>query len=74
MSSTNHGEKIVKNEKYSMITHYPQKKQKLPKAGEFAREPMKKERPSVTEVIVIEGPACVSPSRNLSLALKWSGV
>ena len=74
MSSTNHGEKIVKNEKYSMITHYPQKKQKLPKAGEFAREPIKKERPSVTEVIVIEGPACVSPSRNLSFALKWSGV
>ena len=53
-----------------MITQHPQKKQKLLNAGEFAREPMKKERPSVTEVIVTEGPACVRPIRNRSLAVK----
>ena len=49
-----------------MTTQHPQKKQKLLRAGELAIEPMKNERPSVTEVIVIEGPACVSPSLNLS--------
>ena len=70
ISSRNHGEKIVKNDKYSIITQHPQKKQKLLKAGEFANEPIKKDRPSVTEVIVIEGPACVSPTLNLSLALR----
>ena len=70
MSSRNHGENRVRNEKYSITTQQPQKKQKLLKAGEFANEPIKKDRPSVTEVIVIEGPACVSPTLNLSLALR----
>ena len=74
ISSRNQGENIVKNEKYSIMTQQPQKKQKLPKAGEFDIEPMKKDKPSVTEVIVIEGPAWVKPIRNLSFALKWSGV
>ena len=69
-SSRNHGEKSVRKDRYSIITQHPQKKQKLPKAGELANEPMKKERPSVTEVIVIDGPACVSPALNLSLALR----
>ena len=57
-----------------MTTLHPQKKQKLPRAGEFARDPIKKERPSVTEVIVIDGPACVNPITNRSFALRWSGV
>ena len=53
-----------------MITQHPQKKQKLLKAGELANEPIKNDIPSVTEVMVIEGPACVSPILNLSLALR----
>ena len=57
-----------------MTTQHPQKKQKLPSAGELARDPMKKESPSVTEVMVMEGPAWVSPILNLSFALRWSGV
>lgn len=39
------------------MTQHPQKKQKLPSAGELASEPIKKDMPSVTEVIVIDGPA-----------------
>ena len=39
------------------MTQHPQKKQKLLSAGEFVIEPIKKDRPSVTEVIVIDGPA-----------------
>ena len=56
-SSRNQGENIVKNEKYSITTQQPQKKQKLPRAGELDIEPIKNDKPSVTEVIVIEGPA-----------------
>ena len=56
------------------MTQQPQKKQKLPSAGELDSEPMKKERPSVTEVMVIEGPAWVRPILNLSFAVKKSGV
>ena len=74
MSSRNHGENSVKNEKYSITTQQPQKKQKLPSAGELEIDPMKKDRPSVIEVIVIDGPACVSPTLNRSLAERWSGV
>ena len=61
---------MIRKEKYSIVTQHPQKKQKLLSAGEFAKDPMKKDRPSVTDVIVIEGPACVSPNRNLSFADK----
>ena len=39
----------------------PAKMQKLLSAGSVEREPRKKARPSVTDVIVIEGPACVRP-------------
>ena len=53
-----------------MMTLHPQKKQKLPRAGDFAIDPMKNESPSVTEVIVIEGPACVKPSLNLFSGLR----
>ena len=56
-SSRNQGENIVKNEKYSITTQEPQKKQKLPRAGELDIEPIKNDNPSVTDVIVIEGPA-----------------
>ena len=70
MSSRNHGEKIVRNEKYSITTQQPQKKQKLPRAGEFDIDPIKKDMPSVIDVIVIDGPACVRPILNLSFADK----
>ena len=49
-----------------MTTQHPQKKQKLPRAGEFEIDPMKNDMPSVIEVIVIEGPAWVRPILNLS--------
>ena len=57
ISSRKYGEKIVRNEKYSNTTQHPLKKQKLPSPGELAADPIKNDRPSVTEVIVIEGPA-----------------
>ena len=74
MSSRNHGENRVRNEKYSITTQQPQKKQKLLKAAASDIDPMKNERPSVTDVMVIEGPACIRPILNLSLAVRWSGV
>ena len=43
--------------------------QKLFKAGSDVKEPKKKARPSVTEVIVMLGPAWIRPCLNLSLAL-----
>ena len=69
-SSKNHGPNKVRNEKYSITTQHPQQKQKLLNAGELEIEPMKNEIPSVTEVIVIEGPANVRPILNLSFADK----
>ena len=48
---------MVKKEKYSITTQQPAKKQKLLRAGDFVIAPMKNDRPSVTEVIVIDGPA-----------------
>ena len=47
----------MRNEKYNKTTQHPLKKQKLLSPGELAADPMKNERPSVTEVIVIDGPA-----------------
>ena len=38
------------------------------------REPRKNANAPVIDVIVIEGPACVSPYLNLSLADKFCGV
>ena len=70
MSSRNHGEKRVRNEKYNITTQQPQKKQKLARASEFDIEPIKNDMPSVIDVIVIEGPACVRPILNLSFAVK----
>ena len=60
----------MRNEKESITTQHPQKKQKLLRAGDFDDEPMKNPSPSVTEVIVIEGPASVSPILNRSFAGK----
>ena len=45
--------------KYSMITQAPQNMQKDFKAMTDEVMPMKKAIPSVREVIVIEGPACL---------------
>ena len=44
-----------------MTTQRPQKKQKLLRAAASLIDPMKNDSPSVTEVIVMEGPACISP-------------
>ena len=72
-SFTNHGEKIVKNERYSATTQKPENTQKLSKPGRFEMAPRKKAKASVTDVIVIEGPACFNPILNLSLAERWIG-
>ena len=53
-----------------MTTQQPQKKQKLLNAAASEIDPIKNDIPSVTEVIVIDGPACMSPNLNLSLADK----
>ena len=66
ISSRNQGEKRVKNEMQSITTQHPQKKQKLLRAAASLIEPMKNEIPSVTEVIVMDGPACIKPCLNLS--------
>ena len=45
----------------------PAKKQKLFKAGnDVVKAPKKNASASVTDVIVIEGPACIRPFLNLS--------
>ena len=59
---------MVRNEKYSVITQMPAKMQKLLNAGKVVKEPRKKESAPVTDVIVIDGPACASPILNLLLA------
>ena len=48
--------------------------QKLLSAGNVVMEPRKKASPSVTDVIVTEGPACVSPIRKRSFAERCIGV
>ena len=73
-SFTNHGAKIVRKEKYSVITQIPAKMQKLLSPGKELSEPPKKAIASVIEVIVIEGPACLRPIMNLSFADKCFGV
>ena len=47
---------------------------KLFRAGSVDRDPTMKARAFVTEVIVIEGPACLIPSMNLSLTERCCGV
>ena len=56
--------------KYSMITQAPQNMQKDFNAITDEVVPMKKAIPSVREVIVIEGPACLIARLILSSALK----
>ena len=48
--------------------------QKLLSAGIVDIDPKKKASPSVTDVIVIDGPACVRPILNLSDAVRCIGV
>ena len=57
-----------------MSTQNPQNMQKLCNPGIGVKEPRKKAIPSVTEVIVIDGPASVSPILNRSFADKCIGV
>ena len=57
-----------------MITQIPAKRQKLLRAGSVVKEPRKKAIASVIDVMVMEGPACVSPILNLSSANKCCGV
>ena len=52
----NQGAKSVKKEMYSAMTEKPAKRQKLFSAGMLEIEPMKNAIPSVTDVIVIDGP------------------
>ena len=52
----------------------PQYMQKLFSAGTVDMDPRKKASPSVTDVIVIDGPACVRPILNRSLAFRCIGV
>ena len=47
--------------------------QKLSRPGKFVKAPRKKASASVTDVIVMEGPACFKPILNLSSADRWSG-
>ena len=56
------------------MTQIPQYRQKLLRAGTVDIEPRKKASPSVIEVIVMDGPACVRPILNLSLAVRCIGV
>ena len=70
ISLTNHAAKIVRKDKYSVITHRPEKMQKLLSAGSVVNEPRKKAIASVIDVIVIDGPACVNPILNLLSADK----
>ena len=50
----------------------PAKMHRPRRAGSDESDPTKKASAFVTEVIVIDGPACVKPSLNLSFADKWS--
>ena len=52
----------------------PQYMQKLFSAGTVDIAPRKKASPSVTDVIVIDGPACVSPTLNRYAAFRCKGV
>ena len=56
--------------KYNMITQEPQNMQKDLRAMTDEVVPMKKAIPSVREVIVIEGPACLIARLTLSSAGK----
>ena len=64
---------MVRKEKYSATTQKPAKTQKLLNPGMLDRAPRKKARASVTEVTVIEGPACFNPILNLSFAVRCNG-
>ena len=57
-----------------MTTQRPAKIQKLLKAGILEIEPRKKARPSVTDVIVTDGPARVSPILKRSFTVRCVGV
>lgn len=57
-----------------MITVTPQKMQKDLIASIDEVDPMKKAMPSVTDVIVIEGPACIIPFLILSEGGQSRGV
>jgi len=72
-SLKNHGEKIVRKPKYSVQMMIPANKHRLRIAGSVERAPTKNARAFVTDVIVIEGPACLKPYLNLSLALRCVG-
>ena len=57
-----------------MNTLMPENIQKLLIPGKIVRDPRKKAMPSVTEVIVIDGPACIRPRLNRSSADKCIGI
>ena len=59
---------------YKVTTVMPANRQKLFKAANLLSDPVKKAIALVTEVIVIEGPACAIPIRKRSLAERCIGV
>jgi hypothetical protein len=61
-------ENIDNDERYNINTPTPANKQKLLNASKDVVAPSQKAITFVNEVIVIEGPACLSPSTNLSSA------
>ena len=66
--------KTVKADKYRVTTTMPANRQKLFKAGSLLMEPVKKAIAFVTDVMVIDGPACAMPIRNRSFAERCTGV
>ena len=66
--------KTVMTVRNSMITVTPQKIQKELMPSIVDVDPMKKAMQSVTDVIVIDGPACIIPFLILSEVGQFSGV
>ena len=66
--------KVVSTLKYRMSTEIAQKKLKLAKAGMTEIVPEKKARAFVSEVIVMDGPACLKACLSLCSGVKWRGV
>ena len=62
---------IVKNRH---MTQKHANTQKSLRQGITVNDPNQNARASVQEVIVIDGPACRNPSRNLTAAVQWNGV
>ena len=56
------------------MTHKPENIQKLLRAGSDVNDPRKNASPSVNDVIVIDGPACIRPFLKRSFGSRCRGV